>query len=107
MRVPASSTIHASRRVVSAGTRVTFSGGIRRGGQPLPARGLVVILQGRSAGAWRTFENTRTTGSGRWRASYRFRGTPGRYPVRLLIRGARLGFPFEYGYSPSISVRVR
>jgi hypothetical protein len=106
VRVPASSTIHASRRVVSAGGRVTFSGTIRRAGQPLPTRGLVVVLQGRSAGAWRTFADTRTTRSGRWRASYRFRGVPGRYPVRLRIRRAN-GFPFELGYSPAATVRVR
>ena len=37
VRVPASSTIRASRRVVGAGTRVTFSGRIRRAGQPLAA----------------------------------------------------------------------
>jgi hypothetical protein len=106
VRVPASSTIHASRSNVRAGTRVTFSGTIRRAGQPLPARGLVVILQGRSAGAWRTFADTRTSRSGRWRASYRFRGVPGRYPVRLRIR-RHSGFPFELGYSPATVVRVR
>jgi hypothetical protein len=106
VRVPASSTIHASRRAVGAGTRVVFSGRIRAGGQRLPSRGLIVVLQGRSAGAWRTFADTRTTPSGRWRASYRFRGVPGRYPVRLRIRRAT-GFPFELGYSPTVSVRVR
>ena len=37
VRVPASSTIHASRRVVGPGARVTFSGTIRRAGQSLPA----------------------------------------------------------------------
>ena len=106
VRVPASSTIHASRRVVSAGAVVRFSGTIKRAGQPLPKRGLVVVLQGRSAGAWHTFADTRTTKSGRWHASYRFRGFPGRYPVRLRIRRAS-GFPFELGYSPSAIVRVR
>ena len=91
---------------MSAGTRVTFSGRIRAR-RPAPApRGLVVVLQGRSAGAWRTFADTRTTSSGRWRASYRFRGVPGRYPVRLRIRRAT-GFPFELGYSPAVTVRVR
>lgn len=105
VRVPASSTIRASRHVVSAGTRVRFSGTVRRFGQPLPARGLIVILQGRSAGAWRTFADTRTTRSGRWAASYRFRGVPGRYPVRLRIRRAT-GFPFELGYSRATIVRV-
>ena len=104
--MPASSTIHASRRVVGPGARVTFSGTIRRAGQPLPRRGLVVVLQGRSRGSWLSFADTRTTRSGRWRASYRFRGVPGRYPVRLRIRRAN-GFPFELGYSPTATIRVR
>ena len=106
VRVPASSTIRASRHVVGAGTRVTFSGRIRRAGQPLPLRGLVVVLQGRAGGVWQTFADTRTTRAGRWKASYRFRGQPGTYPVRLRIRRANT-FPFELGYSPTTSVRVR
>jgi hypothetical protein len=106
VRVPATSTIHASRHVVGAGERVRFSGRIKRGGQRLPPHGLVVILQGRSAGAWRTFADTRTTAEGRWHASYRFHGIPGRYPVRLRIRRAT-GFPFDLGYSPTTTVRVR
>jgi hypothetical protein len=106
VRVPASSSIRASRRTVTAGTRVTFSGRVRASGQRLPSRGLIVVLQGRSAGAWRTFADTRTSTSGRWKASYRFRGVPGRYPVRLRIRRAT-GFPFALGYSPIVNVRVR
>ena len=106
VRVPASSTIRASRRVVGAGTRVTFSGRLRRAGQPLPPRGLVVVLQGRSGGVWQTFADTRTTRAGRWKAGYRFRGRPGTYPVRLRIRRANT-FPFELGYSPTTTVRVR
>ena len=106
VRVPASSTIRASRHVVGAGTRVTFSGRIRRAGQPLPLRGLVVVLQGRAGGVWQTFADTRTTRAGRWKASYRFRGRPGTYPVRLRIRRANT-FPFELGYSPTTTVRVR
>jgi hypothetical protein len=106
VRVPASSTIHASRRVVTAGTRVRFSGRIRAAGQRLPARGLIVAVQGFADGAWRTFADTRTTRSGRWAARYTFRGVPGRYRIRLRIRRAS-GFPFELGYSPTVTVRVR
>jgi hypothetical protein len=72
----------------------------------MPARGLLVVLQGRSLGRWRTFADTRTSASGRWRASYRFQGRPGRYPVRLRIR-KQPGFPFELGYSRSATVRVQ
>ena len=106
IRVPASSTIHASARAVRGAQRVTFSGTIRRAGQPIPRGGLLVVLQGRSLGRWRTFADFRTTASGRWHASYRFHGQPGRYPVRLRIRRQQ-GFPFELGYSRSATVTVR
>jgi hypothetical protein len=105
VRVSASSTIRASRRVVGPGARVTFSGTVRRAGQPRPRRGLVVVLQGRTRGGWETFSDVRTTRTGRWRASYRFRGAPGRYPIRLRIRRQN-GFPFELGHSRSTYVRV-
>ncbi len=106
IRVPAGSTIHASRHTVHGAQRVTFSGTIRKAGQPIPRGGLLVVLQGRSAGHWRTFADMRTTASGRWSASYRFHGQPGRYPVRLSIR-KQSGFPFELGYSRSATVTVR
>jgi len=106
IRVPASSTIHASRRAVRGAQRVAFSGRIRTAGQPIPRGGLLVVLQGRSLGHWRTFADLRTTASGRWHASYRFHGRPGRYPVRLRIRRQQ-GFPFELGYSRSATVTVR
>ena len=66
VRVPASSTIRASRTRVSGRTRVRFSGRLRSRGQRIPGRGLVLVLQGREQGRWRTFEDTRTNGKGRW-----------------------------------------
>ena len=50
VRVPASSTIRASRTRVSGRTRVRFSGRLRSRGQPIPGRGLVLVLQGRERG---------------------------------------------------------
>ena len=47
VRVPASSTIRASRTRVSGRTRVRFSGRLRNRGQRIPGRGLVLVLQGR------------------------------------------------------------
>ncbi len=104
VRVPASSTIHASRRRLGAG-RVLFSGRLRTRGQRIPGRGLVLVLQGRESGQWRTFEDTRTTRKGRWRVSYRFSGRPGTYPIRVRIR-KQSGFPFELGYSRALRIRV-
>jgi len=105
VRVPASSTIRASRTRVSGRTRVHFSGRLRTRGQRIPGRGLVLVLQGREGGRWRTFEDTRTNGKGRWRASYIFSGRPGRYPIRVRIR-RQTNYPFELGYSRALTVRV-
>ena len=105
VRVPAASTIRASRTVLRGPGRVGFRGRLRTGGQPIPDRGLVVVLQGRADGRWQTFADTRTDRRGRWRASYRFRGIGGRYPVRARIR-RQAGYPYELGYSRRVTVRV-
>jgi hypothetical protein len=106
IRVPARSTMRASRTSLSGGGAVTFSGAVSRLGQPVPTRGLVIILQGREGGAWRTFEDTRTNAGGRWAVAYRFRGRPGTYPIRAKIR-RQSRFPFVLGYSRTVRVRVR
>ena len=96
VRVPASSTIRASRTRVSGRTRVRFSGRLRNLGQRIPGRGLVLILQGREGGRWSTFEDTRTNRRGRWQVGYTFSGRPGRYPIRVRIR-RQSSYPFELG----------
>jgi hypothetical protein len=105
VRVPASSTIRATRTRVSGRTRVRFSGRLRNRGQRIPGRGLVLVLQGREQGRWRTFEDTRTNSKGRWHAGYTFSGRPGRYPIRVRIR-RQSSYPFELGYSRALTVRV-
>ena len=67
--------------------------------------GLVVVLQGYEGGRWRTFADTRTRRRGKWRASYRFSGRPGRYPIRVRIR-RQTGLPYETGHSRRLVVRV-
>ena len=106
VRVPAASTIRASRRFLSGPGRVRFSGRMRTAGQRIPDRGLVIILQGREDGQWQTFADTRTNRRGQWRTSYRFRGFGGTYPIRARIR-RQSGYPFELGYSKTVRVRVR
>ena len=105
VRVPASSTIHASRTRVSGRTRVRFSGRVRTRGERIPGRGLLLVLQGRERGRWRTFEDARTNGEGQWRVRYSFSGRPGRYPIRVRIR-RQSSYPFELGYSRALTVRV-
>ena len=105
VRVPASSTIRASRKRLSGPARVRFSGHLRSRGQRIPGRGLLLVLQGREGGQWRTFEDTRTNRKGRWHVSYGFSGRPGRYPIRVRIR-RQSGYPFELGYSRRLTIRV-
>ncbi len=106
IRVPASSTIRASRRSLSGPGRVTFSGRVRTLGAGLPIRGVVIALQAFDAGRWRTFVDTRTDRRGRWSAFNRFSGRPGTYPVRLRIR-RQARFPFVLGVSGTVRVTVR
>jgi hypothetical protein len=84
---------------------VRFSGRLRSHGQRIPSRGLVLVLQGHERGLWRTFDDTRTDGNGRWHATYAFSGRAGRYPIRVRIR-RQASYPFELGYSRAVVVRV-
>ena len=107
LRVPASATIHAARASLSGQGSIRFSGRLRALGAALPPGGKIVDLQASQRGRWSTVATTRTRGAyGAWSAVARFRGTPGRYPVRLRIRREAL-FPYELGYSASVVVRVR
>jgi hypothetical protein len=107
LRVRATSTIHASRTRLRGGGRVKFSGRLGLRGAKVPRSGKLVDLQAYDAGRWRTFATARARGSkGAWSSSYRFGGSPGRYPVRLRIRREDV-FPYDLGYSRSVVVRVR
>jgi hypothetical protein len=106
LRVPASTTIAPSRRTVVGTGRVRFRGTVARRGQPIPRGGLTILLQGRQRGGWRTFKAARTDRHGRWRATYRFTGRPGSYPIRAYVRRSP-AFPFDAGTSHVVRVRVR
>ena len=107
LRVRASSTINASRRMLGGRGRVRFSGRLGLRGATTPRSGKIVELQAYDGGRWRVFATARARGSkGRWSAAYTFAGTPGRYPVRLRIRREAV-FPYDLGYSRSVVIRVR
>jgi hypothetical protein len=101
--VRAAASLHASRTRLGGPGTVRFSGRLRGG--HVPARGKIVVLQGREDGRWRTFANTRTDRRGRFHARYRFRGVPGTYPVRALIP-ADASYPFAAGTSRAVAIRV-
>jgi hypothetical protein len=106
VRIPARSSIRASRTSLGGPGVVRFSGRVRGLGAGFPTRGIVLALQGREDGRWRTFEDLRTDRRGRWAKAHQFRGVPGTYPIRVRIRH-QARFPFVLGYSPAVKVRIR
>ena len=107
LRVKASTSIASNRRTVINGEYVTIHGHLRGGW--IPAGGVLVELQVRARGAWRTFAQPRADAStGRWTLRYRFETVRGgaSYTFRAHIRRQR-GFPFTTGHSRQIRVRVR
>jgi hypothetical protein len=107
LQARASSTLSVSTRRPRVGRSLTISGrlkGVSRGGVP-------VVVQGRAKGSrhYETFADTTTSPSGRFKVRYRFRSSASRgksFVFRARIRpGAK--FPYETGYSSTVTVRVR
>jgi hypothetical protein len=107
LQARASGTLSVSTRHPRVGRTFTISGrlrGVSRGGVP-------VVVQGRARGSRRydTFADTTTSSSGRFKVRYRFRSSAshGRsFVFRARIRPAAR-FPYETGYSRTVTVRVR
>ena len=107
LRVRAGATLRLSRRSVRLGRPVRFSGRVRGG--RIPRRGKLVVLQARDVdGRWRIVRNLRTSRSGRYATTYRFRRSRGRFTYRFRVQVPREnGFPYALGYSRSRSLTVR
>ncbi len=106
LRVPAVSTLRASRRRARNGQGVVFRGTVRS--LPVPSTGKLVEMQAHFRGRWRTFSTVRSDSGGHWRFRYRFGGTVSRvrYRFRVLVP-AEGGYPFETGISRTVKVTVR
>ncbi len=106
LRVAASSSIRASRRLVITGEYVTFRGRLKGGW--VPDGGTLVELQVYTRRAWRTFAQPRARASGRWLYRYRFETIRGRATFKFRARIRRQAdYPFTTGTSKRIRVRVR
>ena len=105
LRVQAKSTLNASRRSVINGEYVMFRGRLKS--KPVPPAGLLVELQVRSRGKWRTFAQPRTNGAGAWRYQYRFETVSGgaRFRFRARVR-QQTGYAYATGTSRVIAIRV-
>ena len=103
-RVRASATLHASRRFVPSGGRVTFRGRLRGG--YVPPRGKLVELQATDRGRWRTFALVRSDRRGGFHYRYRFAGGgPRTFAFRARVRFER-SYPYVLGYSRRTRVSV-
>ena len=104
-RVRASATLHASRRFVPDGGRVTFRGRLRGG--YVPRRGKLVEVQASDRGRWRTFALVRSDRRGNFHLRYRFTPTAGvhRYAFRARVRFER-AYPYVLGYSHRTAITV-
>jgi hypothetical protein len=106
LKVAASTSFAASRRVLRNGESVMFRGRVRGG--HVPRKGKLMEIQAFFRGKWRTFSTSRSDRDGNWRFKYKFGGTRGRitYRFRVLIPHEG-GYPFETGRSRVIRVVVR
>lgn len=108
LRTRASATIRASTESIAGAGRVRFSGRLRLLGTALPPGGKIVVLEALQRGRWTTVRATRASGpNAAWSATAQFRGTPGRFRLRLRIPREAAVFPYEAGHSRSVVVRVR
>lgn len=71
----------------------------------LDAKGVVVSLQYRDGGAWRTFATVRTDGKGQWATTYRF-SKPQRVQLRAFVPSSP-GYPYKGGPSRVVNVSIR
>lgn len=106
LKVRAGGSLAASRRSARVGQTISFSGRIR--GRSFPRGGKLVVLQARDRdGRWRPVRNVRTSRTGRYRTSYRFSASRGRFTFRFRVQIPReRGFPYVLGFSPSRPVTI-
>ncbi len=106
LRTRAGVRLRVSPTRVRPGGRIRFRGNLRGG--PKPRAGVIVVLQARERGHWRTFRTVRTKRKGgRFSTAYRFTRTGGAtFRFRALVR-KQIGYAYSTGSSPSRRVSVR
>lgn len=72
----------------------------------VPPHGVVVEVLVYYLGAWQPVRTPRTSGSGRFRVSYRFHQAYGEFPFRLRVRDGQVGFPYGGDWSAWVGVVV-
>jgi hypothetical protein len=104
--VPVPIALRVSPRSVGRGSRIRMSGSVPG---PIPAGGKQIVLQALAVGVrrakWQTFNVVRSSTSGKFKASYRFRfAGPARYRIRAVSRFEQ-DYPYLANNSSAILVR--
>jgi hypothetical protein len=73
---------------------------------PVPPQGTIVELLVHYRGRWEPFRTPRTDSRGRFRVTYQFEGSIGRFPFRALVPAGQASFPYTSGYSNIVDVRT-
>lgn len=102
-RVRASLTGSIAPRSPRAGQRLRLAGRLRF----LPRAGVLIAIQARDGGVWRTVDTVETRAKGRYSWPYRF--APGQAGRRFVFRARAKSpnYPFDPGATKPIAVRVR
>jgi hypothetical protein len=95
--------LNVSPRYTSSRGMITLSGRV----YGVPRRGVIVSLLVYYRGQWEPFRTPRTNPAGRFSVAYQFQGATGRFPFRAEVLGGQARFPYEQGYSRSVSVTAR
>jgi hypothetical protein len=103
LSVRAGLTLAISPRTVSVGHSIYFRG--RLLGGPVPREGKQLVLEARAPrGRWIEFDDVRTSGDGRYRASYRFKFPgPANYQFRV-VSEPESDYPYAQGSSNTVEV---
>jgi hypothetical protein len=94
--------LHITPMHTSPSGTITITGTIAG---PIPHPGVLVELLVHYRGAWVPFRTPRTTAAGRFKTLYQFQGATGRFPFRALVPAGQAGYPYNGGYSNTITVR--
>ena len=96
--------LEVSPRLTASTSTITLSGTVH---SPIPRQGTIVELLVHYRGRWEPFRTPRSTATGRFAVSYQFEGAVGRFPFRAEVPGGQAGYPYNTGYSNTVTVRTR
>ncbi|HEY7932438.1 MAG TPA: hypothetical protein VID48_01320 [Solirubrobacteraceae bacterium] len=102
--VSAGATLHATPRHPGSSGTVTLTGRVLGA---VPPSGVNLALEVFYRGQWVVMNASHTLSDGRFTLRYQFQHAAGKFPFRVKTLGGQRAFPYDAGYSQTISVIVR